>query len=450
MTKSLPILLGVVIGFSSWTVKAAEIQLEHSYFEGGGWGTDGMIQKKLDLPMTKLPALYRTKTLRPKPVPFKIEPTGDGTEYFVNDTALIVRDIQICFEKDLLPTPEQFEEAKELFLTKMSGPKGPNRLMSMSIIALEPNHSNIQECDVAVVRGKWDAYPYNFLPDEGTGPLGIPSKVLGLYFKADRDSMPVITVHPTAQVHYDGLRGQYVDGYSKEDFSLDGRVLILHEVGHFLGLAHVKYSVPRLFRGEELSVMGLDFDNRSAEVIAGRFVNGVDIWKHWDLIQTSLYRSAFWAVQTKVPTRKSVSLSPRACVFPEEHFELPFDSHWLSQDAGSSPAIRFLDAAKGLTLSDLQIEQAPWKDGIQTRLLFPKNFELVLTKQGKDDFTLTGFQAYQAAGQGKLQLSFQAGSTFSNEDTRLSFAARNQSGGFFWSNRPVVARITNNPADCLQ
>ena len=171
-------------------------------------------------------------------------------------------------------------------------------------------------------------YPFNrFPPSRGTQNL--PEMVLGLYYQYSPRHLPVIAFNPSIELDFSGKGTSYFspsrDGLRPR---VDGRVLFLHELGHLLGFAHVTWVDSITQAVVSTSVMGLKNSLRSEEQVELRYLRGADIWRSWDLRQTSFYRAqlARWLdgsspVQDEALVRR-VNVNLPICAYPGEELRM--------------------------------------------------------------------------------------------------------------------------------
>lgn len=282
--------LSLSIFFLALSSGAADVHLEHSYFpEGSSWGTDGAFKGALNLPESDIPTLYKTPAIGNKPTFIDVSKIPLARGRFLNDRAVLFKNIRLCLDLELPQVDSFFLEAKETFLDNVAGKKSNGRLLDLEVIRVSPADEVIGKCDIIVVKGQWGKFPYRYLPDSSlTQHSSWLGKIYGLFYRWNENSIPVITVHPDIELSYSPAGDRYVSETGSK-LEVDGRVLLFHEIGHILGFAHINpdegaYDYP------EATVMGIDSNYRDQRGLKLRFELATNLWKFWDAYQATIFR----------------------------------------------------------------------------------------------------------------------------------------------------------------
>lgn len=270
---------------------AADIQLEHSVErEGASWGTDDAFRNELNLRASAVPALYRMPLVRPRPRYVDVRSISVSKGRFVENRAALYRSLGICMDSTLPAVDSALGNAVDVFLQEIAGQRAAASPLQIFFRQVDMRSVPFAECDAILVRGRWDEFPYRYLPDQRGGGAYWEGRVYGVFYRHDLNSIPVITVHPDIQITFNPTGRRYV-GERFGRLEVDGRVLLLHEIGHLLGFAHIELQpLDDTMLHPIGSVMGQSNDQRVRELLKVRFFNSVDLWRIWDPWQVSVYR----------------------------------------------------------------------------------------------------------------------------------------------------------------
>lgn len=275
--------------------RASEIYLENSLFpvSGSSWGTEDDYVRALDLPDSEIPRRFQVKQKR-NAVFASADAVRLADGRFIGNRVVFYKHIRFCMDSTLPNPNARFGAALESFLDSVAGTRANGRLFEISVLTVSAADAVNELCDILAVRGRWNQFPYRYLPDSKNPGMKPPldvSRVYGLYYRASDDTIPVIAVHPDVKVSYSPLNGHYLSQHGKH-VVIDGRALLLHELGHILGFAHIRPSADGL-EYPEATAMGLDYSARDTRSIELRFRQAVDLWRYWDPFQTTVYRRLF-------------------------------------------------------------------------------------------------------------------------------------------------------------
>lgn len=169
--------------------------------------------------------------------------------------------------------------------------------MSLKFIPLSldlMDSSFFLQCDLIVIHPEQVLYPFDcILQTPSTHPTKMPEMILGLFYRFTEQSIPVIVFNPQVDLVFDTKPKPYFSMKRDGRIEVDGRILFFHELGHVLGLSHIHESLA-LQDFSVMSVMGSSQNDEKPENIETRFIYDLDIWKNWNLQQTSIYRSILW------------------------------------------------------------------------------------------------------------------------------------------------------------
>ncbi|MCB0342166.1 MAG: hypothetical protein H6626_08340 [Pseudobdellovibrionaceae bacterium] len=273
---------------------ATEIHFEHTmnFAEGSLWGTEGEMAQDLADPK-EWPALFKSKWSGQHRY-VNVNEWPAAKYRFINDEIFVFDSVTICYDAQLSPLTEDFYLAQTNFIKELFGPlatQGPQihwRRVNLSI------DQPAKGCQLVVVQGRWQDYPYSFLkpgltPSEKTSWEG---QIFGLYIRHSRDWVPVVVIHPDVQLSFSQTQSHYVLP-GPGSIMVDGRTLLLHELGHYLGFDHSGRKSGGANRSE-LTAMGLRYELRDHRSNYLRFVEAKNLWQTWDSVQLNLYRQIWW------------------------------------------------------------------------------------------------------------------------------------------------------------
>lgn len=319
---------------SSSTLGAPVIELEHtiSEAEGSSWGTDDILRESLAVSEQELPAAFRLPLVRPKPQALQLSRRVAETKLFINDTVFLYRSLNICIDQKFPSQSVGFQKALDIFMDRVSGANGTSRPLEVLVQTLKVDlgsqeRAAYSDCDLLVAIGDAAVFPFKQLPRSaltGTG-TNLPQIVLGLYYRHDSASMPVIVFNPQLNIDFDSGDARYLRDAKGGRFDVDGRALFFHELAHVLGFSHIENPSP-MSRYPALTVMGLKNTQRDDTTLELRYAANMDVWRYWDLKQTSLYRSLVsrLAQGKDLGSLKVGGLDPGICVTPGEELDLRF------------------------------------------------------------------------------------------------------------------------------
>ncbi|HND84313.1 MAG TPA: hypothetical protein PLU50_00840 [Pseudobdellovibrionaceae bacterium] len=295
MRKSIFVYLSILFIFSQYTYSRPQIDFEDSIYaaEGSMWGAEGSLQKALEIDDHELPMLYQ-QVPEAHPILRKLTDVNQGL--LMDGTARLYGKLELCIDPQLANTSDlaSLNAVMTDFQREISGYDSTGRglkiiLRLQAVDSLAPNH-----CDILFVRGSWLSFPFKQLREVHQSVARSPDwrgQIFGIFYQKSTESLPVIVVNPDVALQFQGTQA-YVE-MKNSRIVLDGSSLIMHELGHVLGFAH-------LHRGDgnflypELTTMGLDNGERLQENIERRFQSPTRVGRNWDLRQTNLYRKHLW------------------------------------------------------------------------------------------------------------------------------------------------------------
>lgn len=270
------------------------IELEHSISvqNGGGssWGTDGLLKSQIkNIEDHLIPTFFnQKKNSFSKSSWIELE-NPLAKKYFRNSRIFLLSELNICFDESInfqtnsfLKAVKEFES--QLFFSQNKSNSSRFKLSKFSSI------QQSEKCDVLVIKGQKDVFPYSIISKYEKPNDLFPQIVLGLYYQKTLNHKPVIVFHPNVEIDFSGQSNSYLRlPISHSKLQVDGRVLFLHELGHVLGLTHVHATNSKSLYIK--SLMGLDNDNRHPDEIRSRFYSRESMWQNLDLIQSKIYRA---------------------------------------------------------------------------------------------------------------------------------------------------------------
>lgn len=333
--------------------KAKIVELEHTFaeIEGSSWRTDDSFRKAIDVEQAEIPWLFRLPLLRPKPRPIQLASPVPGSHFFIDDTVLLYREINICYDQKLKLEGPGFREALDLFLNRMGGIEqaGAQRPLRAQILKIDSRTQNPRDfalCDILAFQAEEGQFPFSKFQETQmtlTRDSGVPELVLGLYYRYSESTLPVISFHPKLDLDFQGGMVKYIGDLSvtnpKDRIKVDGRSIFFHELGHVLGFAHIHVPHP-LNSDPEISVMGIDNSQRNDGHIEMRFSTPTSLWRRWDPQQASIYRSLLWKWTKNKPIPKPTevfaanAINNYLCVMPGELLEFNFRTWGRGGESG--------------------------------------------------------------------------------------------------------------------
>ncbi|MBK7891012.1 MAG: hypothetical protein IPJ84_09265 [Bdellovibrionales bacterium] len=316
------------------TLAAPVIELEHtiSEAEGSSWGTDDILRESLAVPEQELPTVFRLPLVRPTPRALQLSRRVADTKLFINDTVFLYRSLNSCVDQKFPSQSAVFKKARDVFIERVSGENGTSRPLEVQVQTLKVDLGSQEkaaysDCDLLVAIGDPAVFPFKQLPKSAvkSAGAGLPQMVLGLYYRHDATSLPVIVFNPQLNIDFDSEDSRYLRGANGGRFDVDGRSLFFHELAHVLGFSHIENPSP-MSRYPALTVMGLKNSQRDDMTLELRYAGNMDIWRYWDLKQTSLYRSLVsrLAQGRDLGSLKVDGMDPGICVTPGEELDLRF------------------------------------------------------------------------------------------------------------------------------
>lgn len=316
------------------TLAAPVIELEHtiSEAEGSSWGTDDILRESLAVPEQQLPTVFRLPLVRPTPRALQLSRRVAETKLFINDTVFLYRSLNICIDQKFPSQSVGFKKALDTFMERVSGANSTSRPLEVQVQTLKVDlgsqeRAAYSDCDLLVAIGDTAVFPFKQLPKSVVKSTGtnLPQMVLGLYYRHDATSLPVIVFNPQLNIDFDSEDSRYLRDAKDGHFDVDGRALFFHELAHVLGFSHIENPSP-MSRYPALTVMGLKNSQRDDMTLELRYAANMDVWRYWDLKQTSLYRSLVsrLAQGKDLGSLKVGGLDPGICVTPGEELDLRF------------------------------------------------------------------------------------------------------------------------------
>lgn len=282
---------------SLWAVTPQQLDFEHSFtraegtiwgVEGTIWGTESSLAKKLDVPENQIPEIYKTPLQRPLPKRLPVQ----SPDLFFNDQVVVYNQIVLCADSKLnLDIEELQKELNEwsLFFSR------PDPLPTKFQILLAPWKGATANCDVLVLQGKKDEFPFKFYSQNQTDPESKywENRLYALFYQLSEKTLPVITIDPDILLktrpdftYYTQKQGNQV--------LVNAKILLLHELGHLLGFEHLGAKSSEII-DPNFTVMGKTNELRNKEEIQARFESSENLWMFWDHRQLSAYRKALWS-----------------------------------------------------------------------------------------------------------------------------------------------------------
>ncbi|MCK6597186.1 MAG: hypothetical protein L6Q37_02380 [Bdellovibrionaceae bacterium] len=313
------------------------MELEHNFvdFEGGSWGIEGVLKKKLDISEQKLPEIFKTPLQTKNLKIVKLKEIAPSNKYFIDSKIFLYQELQICIDKKIDFRSSGFNQSAEQFLDKISRISSNEKALKVHLVSVDFTselYKKSNTCDVFVLIGKTNEFPFSEVPtvklSSSEGASNKTQMLLGLYYRHSEQSTPVIVFNPELQLDFSSSSTNYLYNSKDGQLVVDGRVLFFHELGHLLGFSHL----PKSFSWNpvgELNIMGGSLSIADRFYSNLRFYSKFEIWKNWDLRQTNIYRSllARWSKMLPVELDIQETFSGsnfRYCFLPEENFHIYF------------------------------------------------------------------------------------------------------------------------------
>lgn len=336
--------LVVLICVVSLVGKTQVVELEHSFFNqqlsskskinptggsgGSSWGTDDLLQNSLkSLPVGQIPDLFKMEISHenlPKRIRIQL---SNAHKFYRSGEVIVFNSIRVCVDKNISIDTVGFVKASQLFenkflaesqlkfqqidFEKLSSPNDQNQALGIQKIQ--------SQCDIVAIRGSLTQFPYKQLSEKDHLAGAFPHLVLGLYYQFSQHTIPIIIFHPQVKMTFDEQSKPYLSQQGGE-WIVDGRVLFFHELGHALGLTHIQKS-PHLDTAS-YSLMGRENSERKEYDIINRFFSKNEMWKHFDLTQSSFYRAISFMTKSGVLDSeyrsRSFDLTRTICLYKNE------------------------------------------------------------------------------------------------------------------------------------
>lgn len=313
-----------------------QLELEHSYLEleGSSWGIEGHLKDKLNISEEDLPALFKVplNELQPATYTFNGSLNSDG-KLFVNDTVFLYKKMNVCIDARIGYKSTGFDLALNNFSSKIaqvSPGVNPLEIQFTDFDFENFKDGKASDCDAFAFIGKKDQFPFSQVQDLPAPSFSkIPQKLLGMYFRLSKSTVPVVVFNPSLSLDFRAAQGQYLRLNERDGLVVDARTLFFHELGHLFGLSHVKKKAT-WGPFANLTVMGVDSSQSKDNFSDFRYQAHFEIWQNWDMRQTSLYRAIFsrWveagANSSEVRISDLDASISGNCVLPGEYLHVAF------------------------------------------------------------------------------------------------------------------------------
>lgn len=286
----------MAIGVLFWalantSISASTIHLEHSlrFGEGSLWGTEGDLLAYLDYPSTELPTVFRLPWDHQGKFFANVADLPYARGRFIEDEVLLSRQLLLCYDQRLTPLDADFFAALEYFRLKLVGGQMEIRWHIFNPVTIGA------ACDLLIIQGQWDDYPYRLMARSAhvmgaNQKMSWQNQIFAIYLRASKNWTPVVVIPPDVSLRFN----QETYLMTQEDqLTMDGRVLLLHEIGHYLGLDHLG-NISGGVGKSELTAMGLRYELRDQHSDQIRYTNNIQMWKIWDPYQIDIYRRQWW------------------------------------------------------------------------------------------------------------------------------------------------------------
>lgn len=332
-----------IILLCSLSAGAAIIDFEHSIVfqegslwgtEGSLWGTEDSLVKKLDISNKDLPSIYSVPVQAQWiDIHDKVWPRL-AKSYFKDGKVRLFKRLSICYSQSANLSSPELTEALDKFRLSLVGPGSDFLQISESTVVDE---SNLKGCDIFFQKGRWSEFPYSRFKTLLTHNKNFwLNQIYAIYYQRDQSSLPVVTIHPDVQIHYDSS-GKYVQQIQGKTL-VDGRSLILHEIGHALGFQHMPLSKNRYL--SELTLMNASTDSPRYLDLELRFIKSYRLWETLEMTQASMYRKVLWSFNREEPifldkpmylqVNETFSLAGPVLDLPENTHK--YGSEWIGKE----------------------------------------------------------------------------------------------------------------------
>lgn len=281
--------------------QAAIIDFEHSIVFGEGslwgtegslWGTEDSLTAQLNISDEELPPSFKVKS-QPHWVDVATRPSSMiSAKYFAFGKARFFNPLRLCYSADSGLASSALTVALDHFRWTLLGPLARPDLFKITERVVTDSDS-LESCDLFFQKGNWDYFPYSkFTALRKTDAVFWKNQIYAIFYQKDLNTIPVITLHPDVDIFYDES-GKYVQQVLGKTV-IDGRSLLLHEVGHAMGFKHMPADAGYSRELEELQVMSSSEKDPAIIDMSLRFVKSHRLWESWNMTHLLTYRQLLW------------------------------------------------------------------------------------------------------------------------------------------------------------
>lgn len=298
--------------FQVTTAWAQKIELEHTLaLDGSMWGTEDQLRRQLSVEGKNIPEYFKLKALPSRKT--VIQPPEN--KFFLNGEAHLFDKVKICIDPLLgLSRRDQMKFSSAFSI--LTNFLHPARIEGFEVFVenSRPSRGSFNACQLLIVRGRWDQFPYSSLQVQEDGfTEKWKNKVYAVFYQLNENTIPVVTIHPEIHLSFDEKAQEQYLSERDDQIYIDGRVLLNHEIGHLFGFQHISQDSAESLN-PELTIMGQASEERDSESLENRFTFSKDLWRYWDYKQLSIYRQALYE------NKDSLRVVHPVCLIPGDHY----------------------------------------------------------------------------------------------------------------------------------